>query len=702
VSNLVVTSNFDDFISRALTLFGKSHIVCDHPLTVERINPEENDTQIVHVHGSYWFYDCCNLRGELEQRAELSKATTLTMAALLDNIISHRSPIVVGYSGWEGDVIMRTLQRHLVKTLAYKLYWFCYQRNHITFLPAWLRAHPNVQFVLPTTEKSLQVDETAARLSLETDEVELRQQKAMESSGNAEPTLSAEQVFDALIEKFALSAPELTQDPLAFFAKQLRRSLPDENNPNSASDIYLIRSVIERVERANAGLAGRLESPLEEVRNSVRRSRYREAVQLAKRVVVNNLTDSDLLEFMDSMWSSARGLNDNSDEELEAYDLVVRSGNAICDRDLERTPVLKVAMALLYKGLSLGELHRSEEEIEVYDELIEKFGDATEASVKEQVVTAMRCKGFVLGTLKRSQEELDTYNELITKFGDAVEPGVREELAAAMQAKGMVLATLKRHDEAIALYDDLIRQFGSAAEPAVREVVAGAMRGKGIALSASSRNEEAIAVYDELIKKFGDATESGVRQEVAGAMRGKGFRLGKLRRNEEAITVYDELIRKFGDAADPGVRVQVAAAMRNKGARLSSLKRSKEEIAVYDELVKKFSDAAEPGVRGQIAIAMRTKGDVFFKLKLNEEAITAYDELIKKFADATEPGILEQVATAMRTKAGMLATLKRKEDAMAVYNELIKKFGGVTAPGVAKIVKEATALLQNSQTNQYN
>src|SRR5438552_1331145 len=35
VASLVVTTNFDDFLSRALSLFGRPHIVCDHPRTVE-------------------------------------------------------------------------------------------------------------------------------------------------------------------------------------------------------------------------------------------------------------------------------------------------------------------------------------------------------------------------------------------------------------------------------------------------------------------------------------------------------------------------------------------------------------------------------------------------------------------------------------------------------------------------------------------
>src|SRR4051794_34581026 len=37
VSRLVVTPNFDDFLSRALALFGKPHISCDQPYSVDRI-----------------------------------------------------------------------------------------------------------------------------------------------------------------------------------------------------------------------------------------------------------------------------------------------------------------------------------------------------------------------------------------------------------------------------------------------------------------------------------------------------------------------------------------------------------------------------------------------------------------------------------------------------------------------------------------
>ncbi|HEX3092154.1 MAG TPA: SIR2 family protein, partial [Candidatus Angelobacter sp.] len=103
--NIVVTPNFDDFLSRALTLFGEQHVISDHPSTVGRISLEADDIQILHVHGTYWFYDCCNLKAEIAKRADHIHSGPVTIAAFLEHLLWNRSPIVLGYSGWEGDVI---------------------------------------------------------------------------------------------------------------------------------------------------------------------------------------------------------------------------------------------------------------------------------------------------------------------------------------------------------------------------------------------------------------------------------------------------------------------------------------------------------------------------------------------------------------------------------------------------------------------
>lgn len=114
-----------------LRLFGEEPAVCDHPRTVGRIDRERSAIQIVHVHGSYLLYGCANLRGEVAGRARADEETSFTMVGLLDSLLWNRSPLVIGYSGWEGDVVMSALKRRLRggNPLAQSVYWFCYRRN---------------------------------------------------------------------------------------------------------------------------------------------------------------------------------------------------------------------------------------------------------------------------------------------------------------------------------------------------------------------------------------------------------------------------------------------------------------------------------------------------------------------------------------------------------------------------------------------
>jgi hypothetical protein len=45
-------------------------------------------------------------------------------------------------------------------------------------------------------------------------------------------------------------------------------------------------------------------------------------------------------------------------------------------------------VALRNKGVALGELGRNEDAIAVYDDLIGRFGNATEAAIREEVARA--------------------------------------------------------------------------------------------------------------------------------------------------------------------------------------------------------------------------------------------------------------------------------------------------------------------------
>ncbi|MBV6506564.1 MAG: hypothetical protein ILNGONEN_02143 [Syntrophorhabdaceae bacterium] len=612
ITNLVVTPNFDDFLSRALTLFGKPHIVCDHPKTVERIDVERDDLQIVHVHGTYWFYDCCNLNGEIEERAQDSEVAAFTMASLLKEILSYRSPLVIGYSGWEGDVMMTALKRRLQSRLPYRLYWFCYRRNNIETLPDWLKLHPDVYFVLPPLESV-----RAGKSGEERRGKDLKplifdaELKGISDKESREPTLSSREVLDELIRTFDLKAPQLTSEPLEFFAEHLRSALPPDDVENIERDAYLINSVIARIARANKRekeTIHKVENQMEKVRDALRRSQYREAIQLANGISIDDLSENQPREFLNTVWDAADALDDNSPEELSGYELVIALGDFLSRERIDESSQIIIAKSFIKRGYILGTLKRNEEEIAVYDEVVKRFGDASEAAVRKQVARALVNKGITLGELKRNEEEIAVYDEVVKRFGDASEAELREQVAEALVNKGITLGTLNRSEDEIAVYDEVVKRFGGASEEELREQVAKALVNTGVTLVKLNRHEEVIAVCDEVVKRFENASEAAVRELVARALIIKAAALETLNRHEEMIAVCDEVVKRFENASEVAVRKLVAIALGGKGVALGTLNRNEEEIAVYDEVVKRFGDASEAAVREQVAMALNSIG----------------------------------------------------------------------------------------------
>jgi tetratricopeptide (TPR) repeat protein len=182
----------------------------------------------------------------------------------------------------------------------------------------------------------------------------------------------------------------------------------------------------------------------------------------------------------------------------------------------------QVAKALYNRGVGLGRLGRHEAEITSYDEVIRRFGGASEPALREMVAMALVNKGFRLGALGRGEAAIASYDEVIHRFGDASEPALREQVAKALVGNGGSLGQLGRHEAAIAICDEVICRFGGASEPALREMVAMALFNKGLSLGALGRGDVAIASFDEVLRRFGAATEPALKEQVAKARKALG------------------------------------------------------------------------------------------------------------------------------------------------------------------------------------
>lgn len=290
-----------------------------------------------------------------------------------------------------------------------------------------------------------------------------------------------------------------------------------------------------------------------------------------------------------------------------------------------------------------SERDRLEEEVATYDQVVARFGDCSEAALREWVVTALMDKADTLRELSRWEEALAVYEDVLARFGDDPGPEVRVDVAGAMLNKGALLGDLGRWGEELPVCDEVVARFGEAPEAEMRETVARAMYNKGVALSQVDR-AQAIAAYDVVVARFGDAPEAAL--SVALALVNMGNRLGDLDRPEEAIAAYDDVGVRLGEASEPELREWVCAALLNKAVTLGNLDRSLEAIATYDDVLARFGDQSD-GQSEEVAQALLNKGVRLGVLDRSEEAMAAYDELVARFGQAPEPDLRRSVAKAL-------------------------------------------------------
>ena len=297
--------------------------------------------------------------------------------------------------------------------------------------------------------------------------------------------------------------------------------------------------------------------------------------------------------------------------------------------DSEESPALLRARKFVEDGRSLFREGRYDQAIEKLDQAIEELSHSDTLLQLAEAARAMFNKGVSLGALNRSAEEIQVYDELVALYKGRTEPQIVEQVAMAMINKGMSLGALNRSAEEIQVYDELVALYKERPEPQIAEKVAMAMFNKGVSLGALNRSAEEIQVYDELVALYRERPEPQIVEQVATAMVNKGYRLGALNRSAEAIQVYDELVALYKERPEPQIAEKVAMAMVNKGISLYALNRSAEAIPVYDELVALYKGRTEPQIVEKVARALVNKGKILIGLDRPAEAEAVFIEAIE-------------------------------------------------------------------------
>lgn len=125
---------------------------------------------------------------------------------------------------------------------------------------------------------------------------------------------------------------------------------------------------------------------------------------------------------------------------------------------------VEVSNALFSKAMILSKLHRYNEEIGVYDGLLQRFLGSKEPAVQQQIAKAMVSKGYALGRLDLFEDGIVIYDNLLNIFTDSNDSVLQEQVARALFNKAYALNKISRQDEAIIVLDNLIQEFSYSKE----------------------------------------------------------------------------------------------------------------------------------------------------------------------------------------------------------------------------------------------
>jgi tetratricopeptide (TPR) repeat protein len=171
----------------------------------------------------------------------------------------------------------------------------------------------------------------------------------------------------------------------------------------------------------------------------VRSSQYGEAINKIATISLQDLNDRQVKELFDTASSAALSLQE-TEEQIRAYDLIIDLGSTLQVRGKINSSLREqMAKAFFNKGFRLGKLNRNEEAIQSYDEVIKRFGEASEPAIRQQMARAFFNKGVRLGELNRNEEAIQAYDELIKRFGEATEPVIRKIVAHALNGIGFTM-----------------------------------------------------------------------------------------------------------------------------------------------------------------------------------------------------------------------------------------------------------------------
>ena len=646
VSNLVVTPNFDTFVYQALKLFGENNVlVADSCKSAGKLNIENNSLNILHVYGTYEFYDCCALN-YLKERNN-SEDELFSVRSFLRTALNGMSPVVIGYSGWENDVIMSELKERFKMSLKYKMYWFCHTEEDYKNLPSWLKYYDkerkitrdDVVFVLPKEDNvyGFEMDDNLSYTDID-------------------ETLDAGDIFSSFIKEFDVKSPEIIRNPLKFLKTYFRENFAD----NMYCDYLLLR--------------------FNEEGND-------EEINAIKESIINK----DISSFLKKTETFAENVESRDESSvkiiLNYLELIIKEHTAagLGKTDLRKTINL---YKTIYKRIEKSAADEDKikyikiqlEEIIEYDnyrvintkidEALELINTVSE-SVEAYKEVYRRCINIKLSYIEEDSDEL--YSRIIEKIEKWDDAEDKKLLIRMYIERAVLLEDDDNFEGAVTMLDNAEKYFGYVNdEDWIEDISILCRYRKAQLFNEQEQYDKALLEIETIKSRYYDRDDLKLKEQLADALILKGFILKKNNKLDEAEDTFEEIYSKYSRDKEDDIRRKAVKALMNKAEVLEMDENFYEAIEVYNDVINRYNDDYDVELKRIAAQARLNKLVVLTKSEKDQIIVRKCDEILRIYKDETDPKINLIVLQVTLCKAIGLHNSGKQKEAMEMYNDIIK------------------------------
>lgn len=264
------------------------------------------------------------------------------------------------------------------------------------------------------------------------------------------------------------------------------------------------------------------------------------------------------------------------------------------------------ARVLYLRGLALMREQDFKAALRIFDEVMRRFVDSPDPSVRQDLAQALLEKGNCLDALGQAQEAFDAFTEVFTLYDAEGQEFGRGVVSNALFNMGGLLRRSGHLSEAAALFENSFTRSVAATDAERTERSTRALLERSLCLGLLGNQDGELEGYDAVIATLPEGEAAGAADSswmanhcnsVARALYNKGISLAGSDRREDAIRTFKEVETRFGSSGEPGLREQVVRAAAERAVNLAQLERFGEAKRLCDEVIARFAESADPVIQ---------------------------------------------------------------------------------------------------------